>query len=211
VIEDVAGDDRADARRACLPCEGVDTRGVVGPPPLEQRHVAAAPVDGLEVGKRCRVRLVRVVWQQDRDHPLRPGRQVVPVQFARTFTRATLAERQQPRQARPGGAVGRVEEQAPPAGEIDARARDRAHAGRLLRLPGADDARHRAEVGDAERRMAEQGGGGEQLLRARRTAQQREVGEQLQLDIVGHANTPCIHQLRSPVSASTPSPRRNTQ
>ncbi len=37
------------------------------------------------------------------------------------------------------------------------------------------------------------------------------MGEHLQLDIVGHPKTPCIHQDRSPVSSSKPSPRLKTQ
>ncbi len=210
MVEHVAGDDRAHADGTSLPRQRIDPHRVVGSAPLEQRHVAAPTIERLQVGQRRPVRPVRLVRQQDRDHAVRPGRQIVPVQLACPLPCPALADGEEPRQPRPGGAIGRIEDQAPAAGKIDPRASDRADAGRLLGRPGTDDAGDGADVADPDRGIAEQRRGREQLFRARRPAQQREVGEHLQLDIVGHANMPCIHQLRSPVSASNPSPRRKT-
>ena len=51
---------------------------------------------------------------------------------------------------------------------------------------GAGDAGHRIAVGDAERRVAGQGGLREQLLHAGGAAQEGVVGGDLKLDVGGH-------------------------
>jgi hypothetical protein len=73
-------------------------------------------------------------------------------------------ERRRVRRDQAGRSV-RVDEEAGAVREIEAAAGDEAHAGRLRRVPGADDAGDAVPVGDAERGEAEQGGGGEQLVR----------------------------------------------
>jgi hypothetical protein len=92
MVEDVTGCDRADAGAASLPSQRINTDGVVRSPALEQRHVPAPPIDRLQVGKCRKVRLVRLVRQQDSDDPLRPWLKVVPVQEAAPLPRPFLPD-----------------------------------------------------------------------------------------------------------------------
>jgi hypothetical protein len=75
------------------------------------------------------------------------------MQQAAALPRASLADGEQAGDPRPGRSIGRIEDETPTAGQIDARARDRADSRRLLRLPGADNAGDGADVGDADRRI----------------------------------------------------------
>lgn len=179
MIEDVACHDGTDACPARLSRQRIDADRVPRPTPLEQGHIAATPVDSLQVLQRGDVLLVRLVRQQDGDNTLGPRLEVVPVEEAPALARPLLADGEQPRDPRPGGPVGRIEQQAPAAGQIDARARDRADACGFLRLPCPYDTPNGADVADADRRVAEQRRGREQLLRRRRAAQERKMGEHL--------------------------------
>ena len=116
MVEDVTGRDRANAGAASLASQRIDTHCVVRAPSLEQRHVSAPAIDRLQVGKCREVRLIRLVRQQYSDDPLRPWLEVVPVEQAAPLPRPLFADGQEPRDPRPGGAIGRIEDQAAPAG-----------------------------------------------------------------------------------------------
>ena len=124
---------------------------------------------------------------------------------------AALAEGEQAGEPRPAGAVLGPDQQRGAVHQVEPAAGDQPHAGRRRRRASAlTSPPTRVAVGDAERGIAEQGGGREQFLRAGDAAQEAEMAGDLELDI-GHPNTPCRCQLRSPVRGSSPSPRRNSQ
>jgi hypothetical protein len=95
----------------------------------------------------------------------------------------SLADAEQPAQARVGGAVGRIDEQRRAVDEIEAAADDQPHAGLLRGLVGAHDAGERVPVDDAERGDAKELRLLEQLARARRAAQEAEMRRDLQLGV----------------------------
>ena len=116
VVEYIAGNDGAHAGTARLAGKRIDPDRVSRPAPLEQRHVAAPPVDRLQVPQRRKVILVRLVRQQDRDNALGPWFEIVPVKEATALPCPRLTNRQQTRNPRPRRPVGGVEQQATAAG-----------------------------------------------------------------------------------------------
>ena len=123
---------------------------------------------------------------------------------------AALAEGEQAGEARPAGAILGPDQQGRPVHQVEPAAGDEPDAGDIGGAQGMDQPADRVAVGDAERGIAEQGRGREQLLRAGDAAQEAEMAGDLELD-VGHPNTPCRYQLRSPLRSFSPSPRRNSQ
>jgi len=75
-----------------------------------------------------------------------------------------LADTEQPAHSTISCPVGRIDEQRCPIDQVEPASDDRAHAGRLLRVPGPHDPRHRIAVDHADRGDAEQGSGREQFL-----------------------------------------------
>ena len=216
MVEDVAERHRADARLPGERGKVVKAERIIGPAAEGEAAIAARAEGRAQFGETRRSHRIRLARQQDRDKPLVPSDDVAPAKRAAALAGARLAQRQQPGQPRPGGLVGRVEQQRAAVIEVDPRPRDHPHARRLLRLPGAHQPGDAAAIDDAERAMALQGGGGEQLVGAGGAAQEREMARHLKLDIGGggarhQPNSPWRYQLRSPVAGSTPSPRRNSQ
>ncbi len=114
-----------------------------------------------------------------------------PIERASPLARACLADRQQPGQPRPGGAIGRIEKQPRPVGQYDPASGDQPDAGGLLRIPCAHHAGDAPEIGDPERDMALQGSCGKEFLRRRGAAQEAVMAGNLEFDIAGHQpNTP---------------------
>ncbi len=212
VIEDFPRSDTAHARLTRHGIKPVETGKIVRAATEGQRHIGAAAKDISQIGEVGERLAVRQVRHQDGDQTLGMVHNISPVEQAAAFAAACLAEREQAGQARPGGPVGRIEQQGAAVGEIYARARYHPDLGRLLRLPSAHYARHAAAVSKAKCLVAKQGSGREQLLGRGSAAQEGEVAGHLQLDIAGHQpNIPCMYQLKSPVCSFTPSPRRNSQ
>ncbi len=138
---------------------------------------------------------------------------VGPVDSASAFAGAGLAEREQATEVSIAGAVERVGENPGAVGEIEPATDDQTHAGHLGGFMGADDAGDGVVVANRDGLDAGEGGLAEQLLAAGGAAQEAEVGRRLQLGVADltHPNSPCIHQVRSPEGAHSPSPRRKTQ
>lgn len=78
---------------------------------------------------------------------------------APALPRALLPDGQKPGDARPRWSIGRIQDEATTARQIDACARYRSHPSRFLRLPGAHDASDGADVTYPESGIAEQGCG----------------------------------------------------
>ncbi len=212
MIENIPGGDRAQAILRCHGRQLVQPDRVVGPAAKGQGAKAARAEDVGDVGHLAAGNRVRPIGQQDRDQTVGMVRDVGPAEDTAAFAAAGLADREQTSQPAPRGPIGRVEQQGMAFRGLGPRSRDHAHAGRLLTVPSAHDTGNRTPIGETERPMPEQLGGGEQLLGAAGASQEREMARHLQFDIARHQpNIPCMYQLRSPVPASTPSPRRNSQ
>ena len=101
-----------------------------------------------------------------------PGGKIAPVQQAGALPAPRLTEREQAGEARPGGAIGGIEQQRAAIGEVGPCARDHPHARGLLPFPAAHHARDAAEVGEPQRLVPEQLCRGEQFLGRRGAAQE---------------------------------------
>ena len=170
--------------------------------------------------QRERVAAIGEPRHQRADQALRCLGHILPMEEALALLAALrigarLAEREQPGEPRPARAVLRPDEQRGAVDQIEPTPRDNsdvdAQRGKLL---GGDQRAHhpahRIAIDDPQRGEAEQGGLAEQLLGRGRAAQEREMRRHLKLG-VPHPNTPWRYQLRSPVAARSPSPRRNSQ
>ena len=142
---------------------------------------------GIETGDECC------------DQTLGMRRDIVPVEETLAFLAvlrigATLADRQQRRQAAPRGAILRPDQHGGAIDQIKPTAGDRADAQALLgqfvaSIERAHHARDRVAIGHAERGHAHHRSGCEQILGRGGTAQEREVRRHLQFGIV-HCRKP---------------------
>jgi hypothetical protein len=112
MVEHVASHDRAHCRSASLSRQRIDADRVPWPAPLEQRHVAPTPIDGLQILQRSKVLFVRLMRKQNCDDAFRPWFQIVPVQQATALSRPLLSDGQQSGDPRPGRAIRWVKQQA---------------------------------------------------------------------------------------------------
>ena len=185
------------------------------PPAMGQREMRALAENIRHLGERDIGDAVRLVGDQGRDQPVAPRRDILPVEealplFAFPAVDAALAGAEQPRQPRPSGAVLRPDQQGRAVHQVEPTPCDKPHACLPFGPQPLDQPADRVAVRNAQRRIAEHCRRREQLLRAGDPAQEAEVRGHLKLD-VGHANNPCMCQLRSPVASSSPSPRRKSQ
>lgn len=158
---------------------------------------------------------IGAIGDKYREEPFVPLRDIGPFKVASTLPCPAFADAEEPAHAAIGRPVSRIDQQRRPVREIEPTADNGADAGRPRGVPGPHDAGDRIAVDDAERGQLHARGRDEQLLRARRTAQEAEMGRDLQLDITGlalaHANAPCRNQRIDPVDGLSPSPARNSQ
>src|SRR6185437_2518124 len=126
---------------------------------------------------------------------------------------ALLAEGEEAAEARIGWPIGRIDEHGEAVDKIEPAADDEAHARRLRRLMGADDAGERVAVDDRKRLDAQHRGRGEQLLAGGCSPQEAEMRGRLQLGVARsvHPKMPCRNQRCEPVRQSSPFPARKTQ
>ena len=221
MVEDVAGGEATNAMAPRHFIEPVDAKRIAGTSALAERAISAA---GKDVGKRRHRRggfAVRQIGHQSGDQPLGPGGDVLPVEEALALlaflARPALADGEQAGEAGPSARSSGQTARRPSTARLRRALRTSVHqvqpaagdqtdsVARPAR--GRDQAGDRISIRDAKRLVAEQGSGGEQLLRAGGAAQEAEMAGDLELGI-GHPNTPCRYQLRSPVRPSPPSPRR---
>ncbi len=211
MVEDVAERHRADTRRPGERGEIVEPQGIVGPAAEGEAAIAARAEGRAQFGEMPAVTAsaspgsrIAISPSLPRDDSLQPS--VQPPLPARALP--SVSSRVSPR---PGGLVGRVEQQRTAVVEIDPGAA-------IIRTPVAFCASHprtspatlpRSTIPSAcdlaarlRRRVRRAGG----------AAQEREMARHLKFDIGHHQpNSPWRYQLRSPVAGSTPSPRRNSQ
>ena len=117
-------------------------------------------------------------------------------------------ECQQPRQSRVRGAVGRVDEDRHPVGQIETTPDDEADARGSRGFERAHDTGQRIAVDDPDRLDAEFLGRGEKLVGAARATEEAEMRGHLKLGVAHHAKIPWMNHLWEPVAMSTPSPER---
>ncbi|MNX93904.1 hypothetical protein D3C86_1261150 [compost metagenome] len=153
---------------------------------------------------------VRAVRGQHGHQAFGMAGEVLPVQQATALAASSLSQGQQARQARIGGAIGRIDEDHGAVRQLETAADDQAHPRGLGRFMSADDSGQAVAISD--RQGFETAGGrlGEQLLAGAGAPQKREVGCALELG-VPHPNRPWMNQAWEPVRASRPSPARNSQ
>ena len=110
---------------------------------------------------------------------------VIQRQPAFAFFRAAAAERDEPRQAAVGGAVGRPEDQRRGIGRRDFRADDELHAELFGGHVGADDSGQAVSIGHRDGRVAQFGGAIYQFLRVRSAFEEGEVRFGVKLGVHG--------------------------
>ncbi len=119
-------------------------------------------------------------------------RDVRAVELAGSLRRAAAAQRDQPAQPPPGGAVLRIGDQRGAVHQVEPRPDEQPQPGLLRRDMGAHHAGHRVAVGDADRGQAEEGRLPHQLGGMGRALEEAIVGDAVQLGIGGgrHGNAP---------------------
>ncbi len=122
---------------------------------------------------------------------------VVALEQAFALAGAALAQRQEPDEPPPGGAILRISENVRRAvGEHEPRAGGEGQAGVLGSLMGTHHAGDRIAVGNAEPRKAKLLGAGDQFLAVGSPAQEREIGADGQFRIGGHRQALSYYVIR---------------
>jgi hypothetical protein len=190
MVEDVPGGEAAHAEPPRHRVQRVEPRRVAraAAQGVDEGSAVAPNVGGVgQRGGRGRIRRIR---DERRHQPLAPGGDILPVEealplLALAAVDPPLADGQQPRQPRPGGAVLRPHQQRIAVHQVQPAARDQPHMGRLARQQRPHHAGNAVAVGDPQRIIAQVRRRREQLLTGRGAAQEGEVAGRLQLD-VGH-------------------------
>ncbi len=221
VIQHVARGERDQAEMPGVFVERVEPLRIAGAAMLRQAEMAARaehirhPAQGLVVfGKGF-----GEAGDERGDQPLGMCRDILPMQEALPLLAllrigAALAERQQPGEAAPAGAILGPDQHRCAIDQIEPTARDEANRADRRHLLGRDQPAHHAAdriaIGDAERGHPGEHGRLKQMLGRGRAAQEAVMRRHLEL-APRHPNDPCMNQARSPVSPRSPSPRRNSQ